>query len=146
MTSIKPFHIDIPGETLDRIRMRVADFPWQEMPDDGGWEYGTNLDYMKELCAYWVEEFDWWKQEAAINRFSHFLAPVDSIDIHFIHEKGSGPVPLPLIISHGWPGTIVEFFDFIELLAHPERFGGNAEDAFDVVAPSLPGFGFSGKP
>ncbi len=116
------------------------------MPDDGGWAYGTNLDYMKELCAYWLDEFDWRTHEAAINRFSHYIAPVDGIDLHFIHEKGSGPAPLPLIISHGWPGTIVEFLDIIEPLAHPERFGGSADDAFDVIAPSLPGFGFSGRP
>ncbi len=151
MTSIRPFQIEIPDETLERIRARVADYPWHEMPDDGGWDYGTNLDYMKELCAYWVEEFDWRKQETAINRFSHFMAPVDGIEVHFIHEKGTretrgGPAPLPLIISHGWPGSIVEFLDIIEPLAHPERFGGKVEDAFDVVAPSLPGFGFSGRP
>ena len=146
MSSIQPFHVDIPDETLDRIRLRVADYPWHEMPDDGGWAYGANLDYMKKLCAYWVEEFDWRKQEAALNRFDHFTAPVDGIDIHFIHVKGSGPAPLPMIISHGWPGTIVEFLDIIEPLAHPERFGGKAEDAFHVIAPSLPGFGFSGRP
>jgi len=116
------------------------------MPDDGGWEYGTNLPYMQSLCDYWVKEFDWRKQESQINRFSHFKVPVDGIDIHFIHEKGSGANPRPLIISHGWPGTIVEFLEFIDLLAHPERYGGNVEDAFDVVAPSLPGFGFSGAP
>ena len=80
------------------------------------------------------------------NRFPHFIAPVDGIDLHFIHEKGSGPAPLPLIISHGWPGSIVEFLEIIEPLAHPERFGGSSEDAFDVIAPSLPGFGFSGRP
>jgi pimeloyl-ACP methyl ester carboxylesterase len=146
MTSIKPFHVNISDETLDYIRTRVANYPWHEMPDDGGWDYGTNLDYMKELCAYWVEEFDWRKQEAAINRFSQFTTPVDGIDLHFIREKGSGPAPMPLIISHGWPGTVLEFLDFIEPLAHPERFGGNVEDAFDVIAPSLPGFGFSGRP
>ncbi len=146
MPAVTRFRIDVPEETLDRIRARVAAFPWHEMPDDGGWQYGTNLDYMKELCAYWVDEYDWRKHEAAINRFSHFTAPVDGIDIHFVHEKGSGPAPMPLIISHGWPGSIVEFLDVIEPLAHPERFGGNAEDAFDVVAPSLPGFGFSGRP
>lgn len=146
MTSIKPFHLDVPEETLEHIRARVAAYPWHEMPDDGGWGYGTNLDYLKEFCAYWVEEFDWRKQEAAINRFSHFIAPVDGIDMHFIHEKGSGLAPMPLIISHGWPGTVAEFLEFIEPLAHPERFGGNVEDAFDVVAPSLPGFGFSGRP
>lgn len=146
MASIQPFHLDVPDKTLDQIRARVAAYPWHEMPDDGGWAYGTNLDYLKEFCAYWLEEFDWRKQEAAINHLSHFIAPVDGIDMHFIHEKGSGPAPLPLIISHGWPGTIVEFLEFIEPLAHPERFGGKVEDAFDVVAPSLPGFGFSGRP
>ena len=151
MTSIQPFRIDIPDETLEQIRARVAAYPWHEMPDDGGWGYGANLDYMKELCAYWVDEFDWRRQEAAINRFSHFRAPVEGIDLHFIHEKGSrekngGPAPMPLLVSHGWPGSVVEFLDIIEPLAHPERFGGRVEDAFDVVAPSLPGFGFSGRP
>ena len=146
MTSIHPFRINVPDETLDRIRTRVAEYPWHEMPDDGGWAYGTNLDYMKELCAYWLDEFDWRKHEAQINRFSHHMAEVDGIDLHFIHEKGSGPTPLPLIISHGWPGSVVEFLDIIEPLAHPERFGGSADDAFEVIAPSLPGFGFSGRP
>ena len=141
-----PFRVEVPDETLAQIRAKVAAFPWHEMPDDGGWQYGTNLDYMKELCAYWVEEYDWRKHEAAINRFSHFTAPVDGIDLHFVHEKSSAPAPMPLIISHGWPGSIVEFLNVIEPLAHPERFGGNAEDAFDVIAPSLPGFGFSGRP
>lgn len=143
---IHPFRVDVPDKTLDRIRTRVAEYPWHEMPDDGGWAYGTNLDYMKEICAYWLDEFDWRTHEAAINRFSHYIAPVDGIDLHFIHEKGSGPAPMPLIISHGWPGTIVEFLDIIEPLAHPERFGGSAADAFEVIAPSLPGFGFSGRP
>ena len=143
---IHPFSINVPDTTLDGIRARVTDYPWHEMPDDGGWAYGTNLDYMKELCAYWLDEFDWRKHEAKINRFSHYTTPVDGIDLHFIHEKGSGPAPLPLIISHGWPGSIVEFLDIIEPLAHPERFGGSENDAFDVIAPSLPGFGFSGRP
>lgn len=144
--SCQPFCIEVPDETLNDILKRVAAYPWHEMPDDGGWDYGANLDYMKELCAYWVEEFDWRKQEAAINQFSHFKAPVDGIDLHFIHEKGSGPAPMPLLISHGWPGSVAEFREIIEPLAHPERFGGRTEDAFNVVAPSLPGFGFSGRP
>ena len=151
MTAIRPFTLHVPDETLAEIRARVAAYPWHEMPDDGGWGYGTNLDYLKELCAYWVEEFDWRKQEAAINRFDHFIAPVEGIDLHFIQEKGTrkengGPAPLPLLISHGWPGSVVEFLEIIEPLAHPERFGGNPEDAFDVIAPSLPGFAFSGRP
>ena len=143
---IRPFQIEVPVETLELIRGQVASYAWHEMPDDGGWAYGANLAYMKELCAYWLDEFDWRVQEAAINRFAHFIAPVDGIDLHFIHEKGSGPAPIPLIISHGWPGSIVEFLKIIEPLAHPERFGGSSEDAFDVIAPSLPGFGFSGRP
>ena len=146
MISPTPLRIRVPDEVLERIHARVAGYEWHEMPDDGGWAYGTNLDYMKELCAYWLEEYDWRKHEAEINRFAHFKAPVEDIDIHFIHERGSGPSPLPLIITHGWPGSVVEFLDIIESLAHPERFGGDAEDAFDVVAPSLPGFGFSGRP
>ena len=143
---IRPFQIEVPVETLELIRRQVASYAWHEMPDDGGWAYGANLEYMKELCAYWLDEFDWRVQEAAINRFAHFIAPVDGIDLHFVHEKGSGPAPMPLIISHGWPGSIVEFLKIIEPLAHPERFGGSSEDAFDVIAPSLPGFGFSGRP
>ena len=142
----RPFKVAVPDETLADIRRRVEAFSWHEMPDDGGWNYGANLGYMKELCAYWLEEFDWRKQEAAINRFSHFIAPVDGIDIHFLHEKGSGPKPMPLLISHGWPGSIAEFMEIIEPLAHPERFGGRIEDAFDVIAPSLPGFGYSARP
>lgn len=146
MTSIRPFSVNVSDEIIKDVRARVSAFPWHEMPDDGGWNYGTNLDYMKEFCDYWVHKYDWKKHETEINRFSHFRAPVNGIDLHFIHEKGSGSNPRPLIISHGWPGTIVEFLDFIDLLAHPEKHGGNIEDAFDVVAPSLPGFGFSGRP
>jgi len=142
----KPFKIDVPAETLDAIRKKVIAFPWHEMPDDGGWEYGTNLNYMKEFCDYWVNGFDWRKQETRLNQFTHCKSPIDGIDIHFIYEKGSGANPKPLILSHGWPGSIVEFVDFVDLLAHPENHGGSIDDAFDVVAPSLPGFGFSGRP
>ena len=146
MTDIRPYTLNVSDATLSEIRKRVANFPWHEMPDDGGWGYGSNLDYMKELADYWIEEFDWRKQEAMINGFANFKAQAGEIDLHFIHEIGSGPAPKPLLISHGWPGTIVEFRELIEPLAHPERFGGNVEDAFTVVAPSLPGFGFSGRP
>ena len=142
----RPFEINVPEETLAEIRCRVEHFPWHEMPDDDGWAYGANLDYMKELCAYWLDEFDWRKQEARINSFNHFIAPADGIYIHFLREKGSGPDPKPLLISHGWPGSIVEFLEIVEPLAHPERFGGKIEDAFDVIAPSLPGFGYSSRP
>ncbi|MEM7059446.1 MAG: epoxide hydrolase [Pseudomonadota bacterium] len=143
---VTPSQFHISDQTLSEILARVANYPWHEMPDDGGWGYGTNIDYLKELCAYWVDGFDWRAQEERINSFSHFKAPVDGIDVHFIHEQGSGPAPIPLMISHGWPGSVLEFFEIIEPLAHPERFGGNVDDAFTVIAPSLPGFTFSDRP
>ncbi len=146
MNSCQPFQINLPDATLQAIRDKVAAYPWGEMPDDGGWDYGTNLDYMQTLCRYWLDEFDWRAEEAKINQFAQFTADVDGINIHFIHEMGSGANPTPLLLSHGWPGTIVEFLQIIEPLAHPERFGGNAQDAFTIVAPSLPGFGFSARP
>jgi pimeloyl-ACP methyl ester carboxylesterase len=146
MHKSQPFRIDVSEQTLQRIRAKVAQYPWHEMPDDGGWGYGTNLDYLKEFCAYWLDQYDWRKHEAELNRLAHYRAEVDGIDLHFIHEPGSGPAPMPLIISHGWPGSVVEFIDIIEPLAHPERFGGSVDDAFEVIAPSLPGFGFSGRP
>jgi len=143
---VKPFKVDISDQIIKDIYDKVKKYPWHEMPNDGGWKYGTNLDYMKEISKYWVSEFDWRKHEKEINKFPNFITKVDDIDIHFIHEKGSGSKPMPLLISHGWPGTVVEFLHIIEKLAHPERFGGKQEDAFDVIAPSLPGFGFSGRP
>jgi pimeloyl-ACP methyl ester carboxylesterase len=143
---IKPFKLDIPDKTLQEIYTKVKNYPWHEMPDDGGWKYGSNLDYMKEISSYWVKGFDWRKHEAEINKFSNFTTTVEGIEMHFIHEKGSGSNPTPLLLMHGWPGSVVEFLHIIEKLAHPEKFGGKIEDAFDVIAPSLPGFGFSGRP
>jgi len=143
---IKPFKIDITDKVLKEIYAKVKNYPWHEMPNDGGWKYGSNIDYMKEISSYWVKDFNWRKHEAAINKFSNFTTVVDDIEMHFIHEKGSSVNSTPLLLMHGWPGSIVEFLDIIEKLAHPEKFGGNIEDAFDVIAPSLPGFGFSGRP
>ncbi len=146
LAACRSFKVEVTDEALADIRRRVESFPWHEMPDDGGWDYGANLDYMKDLCAYWVDGFDWRAAEARLNAFPQFKTQVDGIDMHFIHEPGSGANPMPLMISHGWPGSVAEFFDLIEPLAHPERFGGKVEDAFDVIAPSLPGFGYSGRP
>ena len=143
---IKPFKLNIPEKTLQEIYTKVKNYPWHEMPEDGGWKYGSNLDYMKEISSYWIKDFDWRKHEAEINKFSNFTSVVEDIEMHFIHEKGSGSNPTPLLLMHGWPGSIVEFLHIIKKLAHPEKFGGNIEDAFDVIVPSLPGFGFSGKP
>ncbi|MDA7751696.1 epoxide hydrolase [Candidatus Pelagibacter sp.] len=143
---IKPFKLNIPDKTLQKIYTKVKNYPWHEMPDDGGWKYGSNLGYMQEISSYWVKDFDWRKHEAEINKFSNFITTIEGIEIHFIHKKGSGSNPTPLLLIHGWPGSVVEFLHIIEKLAHPEKFGGKIEDAFDVVVPSLPGFGFSGRP
>ena len=143
---IKSFKVEISNEILQNINSKVKNYQWHEMPDDGGWDYGTNLDYMKEFAEYWSSKFDWKKTEEKINKFKNFKTNIDGIDIHFIHEKGSGSNPKPLLLNHGWPGSIVEFLDIIDQLAHPENYGGNIEDSFDVIVPSLPGFGFSGRP
>ena len=142
----KSFKVEIPKETLENIYSKVKNYKWHEMPDDGGWDYGTNLDYMKDFSKYWVEKYNWKKTEEKINKFNNFKSNIDGIDIHFIHEKGSGSNPKPLLLNHGWPGSIVEFLHIIDQLAHPEKYGGKEEDGFDVVVPSLPGYGFSGKP
>ena len=146
MSILKTFKIDVCQRDLNFIYKKVSEYPWHEMPSDGGWQFGANIDFMKDLCKYWVEQFDWKRQEDKINLFDNFTAEVDGIEVHFIYERGSGSKPKPLIISHGWPGSIIEFIEIIDPLAHPERYGGNAEDAFDVIVPSLVGFGFSGKP
>jgi len=143
---VKPFKVNISNKVIKEIKNKVKKYPWHEMPKDGGWKYGTNLNYMKKISNYWVKKFDWKKQEDKINKFSNFITKVDKINIHFIHEKGSGDKPMPLLIMHGWPGSIFEFLHIIEKLAHPERFGGKEEDSFDVIVPSLPGFGFSDPP
>ena len=142
---IKPFRLSVPNNTLNGIYKKVKEYPWSSIQNMEGWKYGTNLKYLKEISKYWTTKFSWKKEEKKINKFSNFLTRVDNIDIHFIKEKGSGSNPVPLLILHGWPGSFVEFLDIIEKLSHPERFGGKKEDSFDVIAPSLPGFGFSGS-
>ena len=147
---MKPFKIEVPQATLDGIRARVAAYAWHEMPRgeglDGSWAYGANLDFMRELCAYWTGGYDWRKAEAALNAFPQFTATVEDIDLHFYFEKGSGPSPKPIILSHGWPGSVFEFLKIIPMLTEPASHGGDARDAFTVIAPSLPGYGLSFKP
>lgn len=150
MSAPVPFKIDIPQQTLDVIASKVAAYEWHEMPEiaEGGnrWAYGTDMVYMRELCDYWLKSYDWRKAEATLNRFPQFKVTVDDQEIHFIHVKGSGSNPEPLLMTHGWPGSVFEFFGVIEQLAHPEKFGGNAEDGVTLIIPSLPGYAFSGKP
>jgi len=140
---VRPFTIDVEDSVLDDLRQRLAGIRWPDEMPNSGWDYGSNLGYVKELVEYWRTEFDWRAQEAKLNAFSHFKSEVDGLDIHFIHEKGKGPNPMPLIITHGWPSCFFEMTKIIPLLTDPASHGGDAADSFDVVAPSLPGFGFS---
>ncbi|HIM62645.1 MAG: multidrug MFS transporter [Dehalococcoidia bacterium] len=140
---VRPFTIDVEDSVLDDLRQRLAGTRWPDEMPNSGWDYGSNLGYVKELVEYWRTEFDWRAQEAKLNAFSHFKSEVDGLDIHFIHEKGKGPNPMPLIITHGWPSCFFEMTKIIPLLTDPASHGGDAADSFDVVAPSLPGFGFS---
>ena len=143
---IKEFNINASEDELSNINSKIKNYPWSSIENMEGWILGTNKKYLKELCDYWITDFDWKVYEKLINSFANFKTKVDGIDIHYIKEKGSGKKPKPLLLMHGWPGSIVEFLEIIKPLAHPEEFGGNIDDAFTVIAPSLPGFGFSEAP
>ncbi len=146
LSKVDPFKIAVPDEVLEDLRGRLDR---TRLPDEipaTGWEYGTNLAYLKELVEYWRARYDWRAHERELNRFSHFRADVDGLGIHFIHEPGRGPDPKPLLLLHGWPGSVYEFMDIIPMLTDPAAHGGSAEDSFTVVAPSLPGYGFSDHP
>ena len=142
--AVEPFKIDVSDSVLDDLRARLERTRWPDELPGTGWDYGSNLDYIKELVEYWRTKFDWRAQEKLINSFSHFKTEVDGLGIHFIHEKGKGPNPMPLVITHGWPGTFFEMYKVIPMLSDPANHGGDPADAFDVVAPSMPGYGFSG--
>ena len=140
------FSINYSEQEISLIKHKVKEYPWTAMSDIEGWEHGTNKEYLKELCNYWISSYQWKDHEKLINSYSNFKTNVDGIDIHFIKEVGSGKNPRPLLLMHGWPGSVVEFLDIIKPLAHPEKFGGKVDDSFTVIVPSLPGFGFSGAP
>ena len=142
----EPFHVNIGDELLEDLRNRLRATRWPDELHGVGWDYGSTVDYMKELVEYWLNDFDWRAQERLINSFSHHKAMVGGLGIHFVHERGQGPDPMPLVITHGWPGTFFEMYKLIPLLTDPASHGGDAGDSFDVVAPSLPGFGFSDHP
>jgi pimeloyl-ACP methyl ester carboxylesterase len=139
----EPFTIDIPQSALDDLQWRLEHTRWPADFDNDDWRYGTNKEWLQELVAYWTSGYDWRAQEAAMNRFDHFKVTLDDVPVHFIHKKGVGPHPIPLILTHGWPWTFWDFEHTIDALADPGAHGGDPADAFDVVVPSLPGYGFS---
>jgi pimeloyl-ACP methyl ester carboxylesterase len=144
--SLESFTINIPQATLDDLRERLAQTRWPDEVEGAGWDYGTNLQYMKELTDYWQHQYDWRKHEAELNTFAQFKAEVDGVGIHFIHERGKGPNPTPIILLHGWPDSFYRMHKIIPLLIDPASYGGDPADSFDVIVPSLPGFGFSDRP
>ena len=146
MTAINPFTIAVSDDDLDDLRQRLARTRWPEPECVDDWSQGIPLDYTRELAAYWADGYDWHAREARLNRFDQFTTDIDGLDIHFIHQRSPHDDAFPLVITHGWPGSIVEFHKVIEPLTNPTEHGGRAEDAFHVVCPSLPGYGFSGKP
>ena len=135
--TIQPFSANVPQEVLDDLKSRLQHIRWPDEVPGSGWDYGSNLSYMKELTSYWVNNFDWRKTENEINQYPNFKAEIDGHQIHFIHIKGKGKTSVPLIITHGWPGSFVEILKLIPLLTNDPEF------SFDVVIPSIPGFGYS---
>ncbi len=142
--SVRPFTIRIEQEKLEDLKARLAHARFPDAVEDG-WRYGADLSYMREIAAYWRDAYDWRKAERALNAFPNFKARIDGLDIHFIHVKGNSPRPTPLVLTHGWPSSIAEFQKIIPLLADPGH-GGDPRDAFDVIVPSMPGYGFSDRP
>jgi pimeloyl-ACP methyl ester carboxylesterase len=145
-TSIRPFRVHVPDEALADLRRRILATQWPEKETVTDQSQGVPLATMQELARHWATDYDWRKVEAKLNALPQFITTIDGLDIHFIHVRSRHKDPLPLIINHGWPGSIIEQLKLIDRLTDPTAHGGNASDAFDVVIPSMPGYGFSGKP
>jgi len=144
--AITPFRIAATDAQLDDLRRRLQATRWPEAETVDDWSQGIPLSYLRDVCAYWAEKYDWRAREARLNAFPQFKTSIDDVGIHFLHVRSPHEDALPLVITHGWPGSVVEFHKVIGPLTDPTAHGGNASDAFHVVAPSLPGYGFSDKP
>jgi pimeloyl-ACP methyl ester carboxylesterase len=145
-TAVHPFTIRVPDSVLADLKGRLRNPRYPDALQGDGWTYGTDIAYLKPLVSYWRDRFDWRAQERALNAFEQFTTTIDGLTIHFIHRRSKQPHEFPLLITHGWPGSFVEFTKIIGPLTDPAAHGGRAEDAFDLVIPSIPGFAFSGKP
>lgn len=146
MSEIEAFKIDVPAAEIDDLRQRLTNARWPESECVADWSQGVPITYHQEFCHYWANEYDWYATQSRLNAFPQFITNIEDLDIHFIHVKSSHENARPLIMTHGWPGSIVEFHKVISPLAEPTEHGGTADDAFHVVCPTLPGYGFSGKP
>ena len=144
--SIKNFKINVSDETLHDLRYRLIHTRWPDQYENATWEYGTEQNYLQSLISYWIKDYDWKKQEQELNQYHHYITSIDGLDIHYIHERGKGSHPIPIILTHGWPDSFIRYQKIIPYLTDPANHGGDPNDSFDVVIPSLPGFGFSQKP
>ena len=142
--SIEPFTVDVEESTIADLRDRLAAARWPDQLPEAAWDYGTEREYLQEICAYWRTDYDWDGFQERLNRYESYVTEIDGQRIHFIHARSPEPDARPLLLSHGWPGSVVEFLDVLGPLSDPTAHGGDPEDAFHVVAPSLPGYGFSG--
>jgi pimeloyl-ACP methyl ester carboxylesterase len=145
-TEIRPFHIEIPDEQIDELRRRIGQTRWPTKELVADRSQGVQLRTLQKLARYWATDYDWRKVEAKLNALPQFITEIDGVDIHFIHLKSQHEKALPLIMTHGWPGSVIELLETIGPLTDPPAHGGSAEDAFDLVLPSIPGYGFSGEP
>lgn len=145
-SSVRPFQLHIPDSAIVDLRERLARTRFPDQAPGEPWAYGTDVAYLERLIEHWRTAFDWRAQEARLNAFAQYKVPMHGIDLHFLHVQGQGPRPLPLLLSHGWPGSVFEFLDIIPHLTDPARHGGDPADAFTVIAPSLPGYGLSFQP
>ncbi len=143
---VEKFTIQVSDAVLADLAHRLDATRWPDALENADWEFGSNLAYMRSLAEYWRHSYNWRREETALNQLPHYRIALDGLYIHFVHARGKGPAPLPLIITHGWPGSFIEMVKLIPLLTDPAAHGGSAEDAFDVVVPSLPGYGFSDRP
>ncbi|HEY1433177.1 MAG TPA: epoxide hydrolase [Stellaceae bacterium] len=146
MPQPQPFTLRVPDAAILDLRERLARTRFPDQPPGNPWAYGTDVEYLRQLVEYWRTTFDWRAEEARLNALPQYKAPLSGIDLHFLHVPGKGPAPCPLLLLHGWPGSVFEFLELIPRLTDPARFGGDPVDAFTVVAPSLPGYGLSFKP
>jgi pimeloyl-ACP methyl ester carboxylesterase len=146
MNAATPFTLNIPDADIADLRERLARTRFPDAAPGDPWAYGASVEYLRELIAYWRDRFDWRAAEAKLNAYPQFKLVKDDIDLHFLHVPGKGPTARPLLLMHGWPGSVFEFVDFIPRLTDPEKFGGDPADSFTVVAPSLPGYGLSFRP
>ena len=143
---IEPFVIGVEAAALDELRQRLRGARWPERETVGDWSQGVPRGYLQDLCGYWAKGYDWRATQARLNQIPQFITEIDGLDIHFLHVRSPHPGAVPLVMTHGWPGSFLEFERALGPLTDPAAHGGDPADAFDVVVPSLPGYGFSGKP